>query len=82
MWQWMGLIALDVANEKARESQAAAERWRLLNGDDGLEVHVRERRRPFPVRVAAGALRRFSGASLSLGEAACEAATRLDHRTA
>ena len=79
MWQWMGLIALDVAHEKARESQAAAERWRLLNGDDGLEV---ERRRPFPVRFAAGALRRFSDASLSLGEAACEAATRLDHRTA
>ena len=74
MWQWMGLIALDVANEKAREAQAAAERWRLLNGDDGLEAHVRERRRPFPVRVAAGALRRFSDASLSLGEAACEAA--------
>ena len=48
MWQWMGVIALDIANEKARESQAAADRWWLLHANDGLEVHVRERRRPFP----------------------------------
>ena len=82
MWQWMGLVALDVANEKAREAQAAADRWWLLNGDDGVRAPEPERRRAFPVRFAVGALRRLSDASLSLGEAACEAATRLDHRTA
>ena len=82
MWQWMGVIAFDIANEKAHEAQVAADRWLLLHGDDGLEKPDPVRRRPFPVRLAAGALRRFSDASLSVGEAAGEAATRLDHRTA
>ena len=34
MWQWMGVIALDIANEKSREAQAAADRWWLLHAND------------------------------------------------
>jgi hypothetical protein len=80
MWQWMGVIAFDIANEKTREAQDAAERWLLLHAND--ELTVTERRQPLPRRVAAGMLRRVSGASISIGEAACDAAARLDHRTA
>ena len=81
MWQYLGLTALDLANERAREARTQAEGWRLLEPD----VHVREtparpglrpargRRRPAPASASA---------SLSVGEAACEAATRLEHRTA
>jgi hypothetical protein len=80
MWQWMGVIALDIANEKTREAQAAADRWWLMHAND--ETALPERRQAFPRRMAAGVLRRLSDASISIGEAACEAATRLDHRTA
>lgn len=78
MWMWMGVIAFEVANEKSREAQAAADRWLLLHGNDELV----ERRQSLPRRAAAVVLRRLSAASLSIGEAACDAATRLDHRTA
>ncbi len=80
MLQYLGLTALDLANERAREARNQAEGWRLLESD----VHVRETpaRPGFGRRAAAGVLRRFSSASLSVGEAACEAATRLEHRTA
>ena len=57
-----------------------ADRWRLLHAND--ELTATAPRQAFPRRMAAGVLRRFSDASLSIGEAACEAATRLDHRTA
>ena len=46
------------------------------------ETAMPERRQAWPRRMAAGVLRRLSDASISIGEAACEAATRLDHRTA
>jgi hypothetical protein len=78
MWMWMGVIAFEVANEKSREAQAAADRWFLLHANDELV----ERRQSLPRRAAAVVLRRLSAASLSIGEAACDAATRLDHRTA
>jgi hypothetical protein len=80
MWQWMGVIALDIANEKSREAQAAADRWWLMHAND--ELASPEPRQALPRRMAAGVLRRLSDASISIGEAACEAATRLDHRTA
>ena len=80
MWMWMGVIAFDIANEKSREAQAAADRWMLLHAND--ELAVVERRQSLPRRAAAALLRRLSAASLSIGEAACDAATRLDHRTA
>ena len=80
MWQWMGVIALDIANEKSREAQAAADRW-LADARERRDDDCRAAPGA-PRRMAAGALRRLSDASISIGEAACEAATRLDHRTA
>ena len=80
MWQYLGYTALDVANQRTREAQDRADRWRLLHAD--ADAVKRQARPGFGRRVVAVALRRFSDASLSLGEAACEAATRLEHRTA
>ena len=78
MWQYLGLAALDLANERTNEARQQAEQWRLLSANAD-----RAPARPgLARRAAAGVLRRFSDASLSMGEAACEAATRLEHRTA
>jgi hypothetical protein len=78
MWQYLGLVALDIANEKAREAEAQAERWRLSR----LVAPTADPRPSLARRTAAVALRRFSDASYSMSEAACEAASRLEHRTA
>lgn len=78
MWQYLGLTALDMANERSREARLQAEQWRLLGANDNPAPS----RPGLGRRAAAGVLRRFSGASLSLGEAACDAAKRLEHRTA
>ena len=81
MWLYLGYAALDLANERNREAQDDAARWRLVHAADA-DAPVAERRPSFGRHLVAVALLRFSNASLSLGEAACEAATRLDHRTA
>ena len=79
MLGYLGLVALDVANEKAREAEAQAERWRLqtARGTQGGRLARRS-----GARAAAVALRRFSDASYPSSEAACEAASRLERRTA
>lgn len=78
MWQYLGLTALDIANERADEARMQAERWRLLTAD-----RPKAPARPgLGRRTAAGALRRFSDASHSMSEAACAAASRLERRTA
>ncbi len=81
MWKWMGVIAFDIANEKSREAQAAADRWRLMHANDELR-HGRAVASRCRGAWRPAVLRRLSDASLSIGEAACDAATRLDHRTA
>jgi hypothetical protein len=78
MLQYLGLTALDLANERAREARNQAESWRLL----GAEAEGAPARAGLGRRAAAGVLRRLSDASLSVGEAACEAASRLERRTA
>jgi hypothetical protein len=78
MWQYLGLIALDIANERADEARQRAERWRQLANDESQPAP----RPGIGRRAAAGVLRRFSDASHALSEAACEAASRLEHRTA
>ncbi len=78
MLGYLGVVALDVANQKAREAEAIAERHRLSR----LAAPRAESRPALPRRVAAVALRRFSNASHSVSEAAGEAASRLEHRTA
>lgn len=81
MWLYLGYAALDLANERTREAYDAAERWRLLHGADA-DAPVVERQPGLGRHLIAVALLRFSNASLTVGEAACEAATRLDRRTA
>ena len=78
MWQYLGLTALDLANERAREARNQAEGWRLL----GADADTTPARAGLGRRAAAGILRRLSDASLSVGDAACEAASRLERRTA
>ena len=78
MLGYLGLVALDVANQKAREAEAQAERWRLSR----LVAPKADPRPGLGRRAAAVALRRFSNASYSVSEAACAAASRLERRTA
>lgn len=80
MWLYLGYAALDLANDRAREARDAAAQWQLVHAADFDAPMVD--RPSFGRHLVAVALLRFSNASHSLGEAACEAATRLDHRTA
>ncbi len=83
MWQYYGLIALTLANERAREAREQAERWRLVSdaeaSSDGAGTGTRRR----TVRtVVAWPVRAFSDATHALSDAACDAATRIEGRTA
>ena len=83
MWQFQAQIALDLARERAEEARrlALANEARLMRADEA-------RRHALPVapgrqRIAAAAvLRAVSGAFGTVSDAACEAATRIDRRTA
>lgn len=83
MWQLLAIQALDLARERADEAArdrlardarafAAAERTR-----HGLATDAGPAR-----SLAAAALRRVSAGLESASDAACDAASRLDHRTA
>ena len=76
MWQLQAQLALDLARERAEEArkQALANEARLMRADEA-------RRHDLPV-AAAAVLRAVSGAFGSVSDAACEAATRIDRRTA
>jgi hypothetical protein len=83
MWQVHAMLALDIARERAEEARAQAlanaarsmaEEERRLHGVASSASRTRA--------VAARALRAISGASASLSGWACDAATRLDRRTA
>ena len=82
MWQIQAQIALDVARERARdaEQQALADRARA---SQRAEARRHGLSRPGRARVvAARSLRQLSSAFGSVSDAACEAATRIDRRTA
>ena len=83
MWQLQAQMALDLARERAEEArmQALANEARLQRADESRRhPHAVGASRP---RVAAAAvLRAVSGAFGSVSDAACEAATRIDRRTA
>ena len=81
MWMYLGYAALDLANDRAREARDAAYQWQLVHAADA-DAPIAERKQGLARRITAGALRRISDASLSLGEAACDAASRLERRTA
>ena len=82
MWQIMAQVALDIARERAREAQQehlAAE----ARAAQEAEARAHGLVRPSRVRAAAAsALRTVSGVFGSVSDAACEAATRLERRTA
>ena len=83
MWQIHAQMALDLARERAEEARldhlASLARQRT-------ELEARLHRlpdRPSRPRLAtAAALRAASGLFGSISDAACDAAARLDHRTA
>jgi hypothetical protein len=83
MWQIQAQLALDIARERAAEAQrhALANEARAFTEDEA-------RRHATPAApgrmrlIAAAALRSVSGAFGSVSDAACDAATRIDRRTA
>ncbi|HET7831256.1 MAG TPA: hypothetical protein VFL03_17000 [Candidatus Limnocylindrales bacterium] len=83
MWQIQAQMAMDLARERADEARRndLANRARR---DAAWEAKLH--RLPVavsrPRRAAAAGLRAASGMFGSIADAACDAATRLDHRTA
>jgi hypothetical protein len=83
MWQIQAQMAMDLARERADEARRndLANRARR---DAACEAQLH--RLPVavsrPRRAAAAGLRAASGMFGSIADAACDAATRLDHRTA
>lgn len=83
MWQLQAQLALDIARQRAAEArqQALANEARAHAADEARRHHL-------PVSpgrsrvIAAAALRAVSGAFGSVSDAACDAAARLDRRTA
>jgi hypothetical protein len=82
MWQVMGQMALDIARERAQEAQQehlAAQARAAHQAEDRAHGVVR----PSRLRAtAASALRAVSGVFGSVADAACEAASRVERRTA
>jgi hypothetical protein len=83
MWQIQAQMALDLARERADE----ARRTTLANRarrDQAREarLHRLPTAASRPRRATAAALRVASGMFGSMADAACDAAARLDHRTA
>ena len=83
MWQIQAQMALDLARERAEEARrnTVANQARR---DAALEarLHRLPAASSRPRRATAAALRAASGLFGSMADAACDAATRLDHRTA
>ena len=83
MWQIYGLMALDLARERAEE----ARRDRLASlarqhAELEARLHSLPGRPSRPRLATAAVLRAASGLFGSISDAACDAAARLDHRTA
>jgi hypothetical protein len=83
MWQIHAQMALDLARERAEEARnnsLAAQARQHAALEARLHAPVL---RPSRVRLAlAAVLRATSGLFGSISDAACDAAARLDHRTA
>jgi len=83
MWQIQAQMALDIARERAEEARrnalvARARRQTALEA----RLHALPVRPSRPRVATAAALRKASGLFGSMADAACDAASRLDHRTA
>jgi hypothetical protein len=82
MWQIHAMIALDLARERAREAEAAAEHHRLLALVADERAEHPERHRPLARVLLASTLRHLSGGADAVADAACRAARRLDGQAA
>ncbi len=79
---YYAMVAIDLANERAREAERVARQWRLAHGDWGGDWDMRRTR---SVRVRAGLARPVRSASQwmhAISEAACTLATRIEGRPA
>ena len=83
MWQLQAQIALDLARERVEEArkQALANEARLQRADEARR-HPRAVSPSRPRVAAAAVLRAVSSAFGSVSDAACDAAARIDRRTA
>ena len=83
MWQLQAQIALDLARERVEEArkQALVNEARLQRADEARR-HPRAVSPSRPRVAAAALLRAVSGAFASVSDAACDAAARIDRRTA
>ena len=83
MWQLQAQIALDLARERVEEArkQALVNEARLQRADEARR-HPRAITASRPRVAAAVVLRAVSGAFGSVSDAACDAAARIDRRTA
>jgi hypothetical protein len=83
MWQIQAQMALDIARERAEEARRNSLAARARR-DTALEARLHDvaLRPSRPRQATAAALRAASGLFGSISDAACDAAARLDHRTA
>ena len=83
MWQIHAQMALDLARERAEEARKQ-QLASLARQQTALEarLHSLPDRPGRPRLATAAALRAASGLFGSISDAACDAAARLDHRTA
>lgn len=82
MWLHHGIIALDLARERTRELELAAEYDRLLREGGQFESHPRPPRASRIRALLARPVRAFSDLTHVVADAACTAATRIEGRTA
>ena len=83
MWQIQAQLALDIARQRAEEArlQRLAHEARMATADEARRHHI-PAAPGRPRLAAAAALRAVSGAFGTVSDAACDAATRIDRRTA
>jgi hypothetical protein len=77
-----GLVALDLARERARDLERAATEHRLLKEALHVRGDAPPPRRDGLRSLVARPIRAFSAATHAVSEVACVAATRIEGRTA
>ena len=77
-----GMIALDLARERARELQREAEHHRLVAEARAAGARPGAAQPRRPRAIAARLVRWFGDATQALSDAACSVATRLEGRSA
>lgn len=82
MLHYYGIIALDLARERAREAEQAARRYQMIREADGAR-RLADGEHPARLRIAvASSIRAIGTAARALSDAASVVATRIEGRTA